>query len=443
MIQHWRTLRNSWRDKRRYVFLFQGFNQKVSAMAGFRKAKAEQAALKMGFYGPPGSGKTFTALLVAEGLAQLAKKRVAFVDTEHGTDFYCKDVANRQCHPAAFDFDTIYTRALTEITAAVKGLKEQEYGVVVIDSVTHLWEAARAAYAGKTTSVGTIPMHAWGKIKKPYKDLISFLLSSPMHVILCGRQGIEYETDEETEELKAIGVKMKAEGETAYEPHILIRMEAIKPKKTNEVAQIVAYIEKDRTGVLSGRSFINPTFQSLAAPVMGLLGGKQAHMQTDDEASQIDAEKLAEEERKRLAESAKLLAEWSAKITLADSETELKEIGRFITPQLKAQMLPMDVSTLRERYLEREGAVRRNVPKEPEPSSGDLGGLIDDAWWKEYGDLLAQAVDLDAVARVRDYHSGQVVTPTDLLRVTEMADGRFAALAAKPKGKAKQAALIQ
>ncbi len=67
---------------------------------------------------------------------------------------------------------------------------------------------------------------------------------------------------------------------------------------------------------------------------------------------------------------------------------------------------------------------------------------IDAEWWKEYADVLAQAVDLDAVARVRDYHSGQVVTPTDLLRVTEMADGRFAALAAKPKGKAKQAALI-
>ncbi len=68
---------------------------------------------------------------------------------------------------------------------------------------------------------------------------------------------------------------------------------------------------------------------------------------------------------------------------------------------------------------------------------------IDAGWWKEYGELLAQAVDLDAVARVRDYHSGQVVTPTDLVRVHEMADGRFAALAAKPKGKAKQAALIQ
>jgi pantothenate kinase-related protein Tda10 len=64
-------------------------------MAGFQKAKAEQAALKIGIYGPPGSGKTFTSLLMAEGLAQATKRRVAYVDTEHGTDFYCKAVPMR------------------------------------------------------------------------------------------------------------------------------------------------------------------------------------------------------------------------------------------------------------------------------------------------------------------------------------------------------------
>lgn len=262
-------------------------------MAGFRKAKTEQAALKLGIYGPPGSGKTFTSLLIAEGLAKLNRKRIAFADTEHGTDFYCQTVPTRAVHPAAFDFDAIYSRSLTEITAAVKGLKTEEYGIVIIDPVTHLWEAARAAYDGRQTKIGTIPMQAWGKIKKPYKDLVSYLLSSPMHVIWCGRQGVEYATDEETDELKAIGVKMKAEGETPYEPHILIRMESIKPKKTNEVATIIAYVEKDRTGVLNGRSFANPTFASLCAPLMGLLGDKQARMPTDDESAGIDAEALA------------------------------------------------------------------------------------------------------------------------------------------------------
>src|SRR6266550_97246 len=262
-------------------------------MSGFRKAKAEQAALKMGVYGPPGSGKTFTSLLMAEGLAKVTGKRIAVVDTEHGTDFYCQAVKTRQLHQAAFDFDAIYTQSLTEVIAAVKSLNPAEHGVVVIDSISHMWLAAMQAYSGKLTKIGTIPMTAWGKIKRPYKDLMSYLLSSTMHVIICGRQKTEYKEDEETEELKAVGVAMRAEGETAYEPHILIRMEAIKPARTNEIASIVAYIEKDRTGVLAGRSFINPTFESLCVPLLPLLGVTQAQMVTGDAAAMVDAETLA------------------------------------------------------------------------------------------------------------------------------------------------------
>lgn len=323
-------------------------------MAGFRKAKAEQAAIKMALYGPPGSGKTFTALLIAEGLAGLSKKRVAYVDTERGTDFYCKDVPSRAVHPAAFDFDALYSRSLTEVLTNVKALPEEEYGVVVLDSITHLWEAAIAAYGGGQTKIGTIPMWAWGKIKRPYKDLMAHLLSSPMHVIICGRQGNEYTTDEETDELKMTGVKLKAEGETAYEPHILIRMEAIRAKKTNELAQIVAYAEKDRTGVLAGRSFVNPSFDTLIKPIVGLLSGTQARVATTDETAAQDAEQISADEQKRAETSATLLKEWSAKITLAKDAGELKVLGKEITPQLKAQMLPADVAALREAYQARD-----------------------------------------------------------------------------------------
>lgn len=332
-------------------------------MAGFRKAKAEQAAIKMGIYGPPGSGKTFTALLLAEGLSGVTGKRVAYVDTEHGTDFYCKTVPSRHVHPEAFDFDALYTRSITDVLSAVRGLSSSEYGVVVLDSVTHLWEACIAAYGGRQTSAGTIPMHAWGKIKKPYKDLMNILLSSPMHVLFCGRQGTEYTTDEETEELKAVGVKMKAEGETPYEPHILIRMESIKPKKTNEVAQIVAYAEKDRTGVLSGRSFINPNFESICAPLLGLLGATQAHMPTSAESASVDAERLTEEDRAREAKSQELLKQWTAKISLAATTADLKELGKQITPQLKAQMLPAHVADLRESYQTRESELKASAPE--------------------------------------------------------------------------------
>jgi hypothetical protein len=323
-------------------------------MSGFRKAKAEQAALKLGMYGPPGSGKTFTALLIAEGLAKVTGKRIAYLDTERGTDFYCKSVPERGMHPEAFDFDALYTRSLTETLKEVKGLDPAGHGVIVIDSITHLWEAAMSAYSGKLTKIGTIPIRAWGGIKKPYKALMTTLLSSQMHVIICGRQGIEYETDEETEEMKAVGYKLKAEGETAYEPHILLRMEAIKPRKTNEIATIIAYAEKDRTGVLAGRSFANPTFESLCAPIMPLLSGTQADIGTSEAFAAMDAETLAAQEQQRAENSAAKLKQLSAKLALAGTDKELKDIGKEITPQLKAQMIPADVATLRDKYHERD-----------------------------------------------------------------------------------------
>ena len=114
-------------------------------MAGFRKAQGQQAALKMGLYGPAGSGKTLTSMLIAEGLAKLDQKRFAYVDTEHGTDFYSQHVATRPVHPEAFDFDALYTRAITEVNRDLRSLDPTIYSAVVIDSMTHLWEACREA----------------------------------------------------------------------------------------------------------------------------------------------------------------------------------------------------------------------------------------------------------------------------------------------------------
>lgn len=318
-------------------------------MSGFRKAKAEQAALKVGLYGPPGSGKTFTALLCAEGLAKASGKRIAYVDTERGTDFYCKPGPARKVHPEAFDFDALYTRSLMDTVAEVRKLKAEEYGVIVVDSITHLWEAARLGYQGRTTSAGTIPMHAWGKIKAPYKELMTLLLNSPAHVFICGRQGTDYETDENTEELKAVGVKMKAEGETAYEPHILIRMWCEKQRKTGD-GIIKAFAEKDRTGTLQGRTIEWPNFDSLCKPILPLLGGAQAQVAAESDVASGDAEKRAEEDAEKAGESQRVLEKFSARITLADTEEELKEIGKEITADLKKRMVSSDVAELRKVY---------------------------------------------------------------------------------------------
>lgn len=326
-------------------------------MAGFRKAKAEQAALKIGLYGTPGSGKTFTSLLMAEGLVRGTNKRIAFVDTERGTDFYCQSVTQRKIHPEPFDFDAIYTKSITEVISAVKSLKKEEHGVVVIDSVTHIWEACMAAYGGNTTRQGSIPAHAWGGIKKPYKELMSTLLSMPQHVIICGRQGNDWDTDENGQMTK-VGVKMKAETETPYEPHILIRMESNvdQEKLTHEIR---CYVEKDRTGILMGKFVVNPTFDSLCKPLLHLLGDKQAAIKSSDEVAALDAENLLEFERVREQESSDLMRQYEARMKLSMTQKDLEAVSKELTPEIKKKMLTAHTEALRAIYLERSKELSR------------------------------------------------------------------------------------
>ena len=326
-------------------------------MSGFRKAKTEQEFIKMAIYGPPGSGKTFSTLLFAEGLAKQTGKRIAYIDTEHGTDFYAQACDEREYHPKAFDFDALYTRSLTKMIDSIRELDFSVHGIVVIDSITHAWEACRNAYSGSLTSAETIPFHAWGKIKKPYKsDLIAFLLAAPVHLFLLGRQGNEYGEDTKTGETKMIGVKMKAEGETAYEPHILLRMSASKEKDKQSI--ITAWAEKDRTGVLAGKIIKWPTFDNTIAPILPLLTGKQAQMQEEEDAAIQDKDAIDDADSKKVTDSRKLASDFKGRLLLAKTSAEVEAIGKELTPKLKKSFVKSDLDDMREAYKKRSGEVK-------------------------------------------------------------------------------------
>lgn len=262
----------------------------------FTKAKPEQAFYKAVIYGKPGAGKTFTTLLQSEGLALQDNKRIAYVDTERGTDFYSKAIPSRKTHPEAFDFDCIYTRSLLEVINAVKALNPDEHNVIVIDSISHLWDSAIAAYEGKMTKADTIPMHAWGKIKKPYKELIGWLMDAPFHVFILGRQKNIFDSDS-TSQMKLIGVGMRAESETEYETHICVRMECRKSEANSSKSTIYAIFEKDRTGILSGRTIANPSFATIK-PILPFLDETQAQSEDLEAVAKKDGELIFQNKSK-------------------------------------------------------------------------------------------------------------------------------------------------
>jgi hypothetical protein len=330
-------------------------------MGTFQKPQPSKPALKLGLYGPAGSGKTFTALLIAEGLAQPAPaKRVAVVDTEQGTAFYGQDVPARQPHPKAFDFDVLHSRSITEVLAAVRQIDPARHGVVVIDSISHLWDSCKNAYTGKLTRQGSIPFHAWAAIKTPYRELMHLLLTARYHVLICGRQAVEYGEDEATGELAGIGYRMRAEGETGYEPDVLLRLEQRRGK--NEPRAVpVAHVEKDRTGVQAGTTIPWPGFDNVARPLLGLLGQTQAAPPGEDEVARLDAEVLAREAAERERQSREVAATFAERFGAAATQAELAAAGQALTPGVKAKLTAADLEQVRRAYGTRQAEIQRRA----------------------------------------------------------------------------------
>lgn len=303
----------------------------------FSKAAAQQARLKVSMYGPPGSGKTFTALLMAEGLANVRGRRVAYVDTERGTDFYSQAVPARQIHPEAFDFDAIYTKSLADVGEAVRGLDAATHGVVVLDSVSHIWEAATDAYEGKRVGrdKDKIPFGAWAQIKRPYKALIAWLIASPFDVFILGRQRAVYEDVDY--EPKKVGVQMKAEGDTQYEPHICFRMEARRDPADSAKSIYECHVEKDRTGVLAGRVVRNPSFATIEG-LLPLLGETQAPAEDEDERVAKDGALLSEandKDERKAAKSRELLVTLQASAVACRTIDDVGKFGQELRKQRK------------------------------------------------------------------------------------------------------------
>lgn len=289
---------------------------------GFKKAEAKREYMKAGLYGKTGSGKTLTTLLFAEKLAAMEGKRVAYVDTEKSTAFYIRDVPERTIHPKAFDIDILETKSIFEALSEIEAIDPAVHGVVVVDSITALWEAAKATYQGKLTSKGGIPVQAWAAIKKPYKRMIALLMDGPYHAFICGREGVAMEDDADGNAV-VVGSKMKSEGETPYEPHMLLRM--IPTREEDGSHRIRAFFEKDRSGVLTGKTFDWPNYDTIEPAVRILVGsGASAQLGTPEEVAARDAAAAEADADRVKAEQSELYSQIRTALQAAKTAPELK-----------------------------------------------------------------------------------------------------------------------
>lgn len=156
----------------------------------FRPAKREAVGLLIGLAGASGSGKTFSALRLAKGLA--GSKPFCLIDTEAGR-------AKHYADQFAFDHGDLhapfspaaYAEAITAADAA-------GYPVIVVDSASHehageggildMQEAELQRMAGDDWKKReAVKMASWVKPKSEHKRMVQKLLQVRAHLILCFR----------------------------------------------------------------------------------------------------------------------------------------------------------------------------------------------------------------------------------------------------------------
>ena len=149
-------------------------------------APAERAGahLLIQLYGPPRSGKTYTALRIARGMVG-PKGRIGMLDTESGRARLYSDKVEGGFVVGELTPPYTPRRYLEAIEEFLR------YGVdiLVVDSFSHCWEGPGGVLemADQAEEHGRKGLQKWLAPKRDYKKLVSFLLSTRLHMILCSR----------------------------------------------------------------------------------------------------------------------------------------------------------------------------------------------------------------------------------------------------------------
>lgn len=193
----------------------------------FKKAIRKSVPLIMSISGTSGSGKTYSAILMAAGMAG-PDGRVGLIDTENGRGcFYADSPGIMAALPQGFeiiDLDAPFSpgRYIEAIDAAEKA----GINVLVIDSGSHEWEGI-----GGCSEIAERDKGRWNKAKIANRKYVYRLLYSSMHIIVCLRAREKskiipkHESNTGREEVISLGVLPIAEKNFVFEMLLSLQLD--------------------------------------------------------------------------------------------------------------------------------------------------------------------------------------------------------------------------
>jgi len=152
-------------------------------LINIRPAQRGESKAVLGIAGTSGSGKTYTALLIARGMVDKASE-IGFLDTENKRGSMYADILDGQ-----FMIGDLYPPFSPQrYSEAIKEFQKAGVKVLVIDSVTHEWEGE-----GGCDDIANAPLAAgkrmadWVGAKRGHKAFMNTMLQCNMHIICCIR----------------------------------------------------------------------------------------------------------------------------------------------------------------------------------------------------------------------------------------------------------------
>jgi DNA polymerase III delta prime subunit len=160
----------------------------------FQKATKRKMKLRCALEGPPGSGKTYTALRVGRALVG-PEGRIAVIDTERGSASKYSD---------EFDFDVVEldTYAPATFVEMIREAEAQGYDLLIIDSLSHAWMGAEGMLdqvdkiAKRRQYSSNFP--AWKDANPQERELWDAMLGCGMHLVATLRTKTEYVIEDQT-----------------------------------------------------------------------------------------------------------------------------------------------------------------------------------------------------------------------------------------------------
>lgn len=207
----------------------------------FKKATKEKQKLRLLIEGASGSGKTYSALLLAKGLKEKTGQKIALIDTEKGS---------ASLYSSLVDFDVCDLEPDFTPEKYIKAIKEAEsagYGILIIDSITHEWSGKGGCLDIQTALGGKF--NDWAKVTPRHNAFIDAILQSNMHIIGTARTKTDYALEDgfnkaggKTTKPVKVGLKTEQREGMDYEFTIVFRV--------NE--NHMASANKDRTSLFNG-----------------------------------------------------------------------------------------------------------------------------------------------------------------------------------------------